>query len=97
MRQGVFLLVSVLLGCSGPAARPDADSPPASPLVSSAALDDTMPVVLATGSEEEGDQPAVLFRCEEGTLRAYLLPGAADEGVTEEQLVPISLDSASSC
>jgi hypothetical protein len=54
-----------------------------------------MPVVPANGSE--GDQPAVLFRCEEGNLRAYLLPGAEDEGVAEEQLVPISLDSAPDC
>lgn len=96
MRQGVLLFVLALPGCSGPAARPDAETWPASPVASASALGDTMPVVPATAPEEEGEQPAVLFRCEEGKLRAYLVPGG-DEGITGEQMVPISLDSAPSC
>ena len=57
-----------------------------------------MPVLPATGSDDEGEQPAVLFRCEEGRLGAYLVPGAAaDETFGGSQMVPITLDSAPSC
>lgn len=96
MRQGLFLFGSVLLGCSGPAARPDPESWPASPVASAAAVDDSVPVLPATGLDEEGEQPAVLFRCEDGGLRAYLVPGGVEE-VTAEQMVPISLDSTPAC
>ena len=98
MRRGLLLSFSVLLGCSGQKARPDAESWPAPPVISGAALDtDTILVDPATASDGEGE-PAVLFRCEEGRLGAYLVPGTAgDEGLAAEQMVPISLDSAPSC
>lgn len=99
MRQGLFLFCSALLGCSGPAARPDAESWPASPVASATLDSDTIPVLPATASDEEEQQPAVLFRCEEGRLGAYLMPagGGDGSGVEEEQMVPIILDSAPSC
>lgn len=99
MRQDLFLFCSALLGCSGPAARPDAESWPASPVASATLDSDTIPVLPANASDDEEEpQPAVLFRCEGGRLGAYLVPAGGDEsGVATEQMVPISLDSAPSC
>lgn len=60
---------------------------------------DTASVLPATEPDGEGEQPAVLFRCEGGRLGAYLVTAASggDGGLFEEQMVPISLDSAPSC
>lgn len=98
VRRGLLLSLSVLVGCSGQKARPDAESWPAPPVISGAALDTgTILVGPAPASDGEGEA-AVLFRCEQGKLGAYLVPGTAgDEGLVAEQMVPISLDSAPSC
>jgi hypothetical protein len=83
VRQGLALLCSVFLGCSAPGDRPGAEAWPRPPVVSGAARD--------------GDQPSVLFRCEEGRLGAYLVPRDSGTEGMEEQLVPITLDSSPSC
>lgn len=83
MRRGLVLFCSVLLGCSGPHDRPGAEAWPDPPVVSGAAGD--------------ADQPAVLFRCEEGRLGAYLVPSDSGNEAMEEQMVPITLDSSPSC
>jgi len=89
----------VLVGCSGPAARPDVDSWPARPLVSAAAPgQDTIPDFPAAEADDEAHQPAVMFHCENGRLGAYLVPSGPEDGDPEgEQMVPIILDSAPSC
>lgn len=98
VRRGLLLSFSVFLGCSGHEARPDVESRPAPTVMSGAVHDtDAIPVVPAAESEGEGE-PAVLFRCEEGRLGAYVVPGApGDGGLVKEHMVPISLDSAPSC
>jgi hypothetical protein len=66
--------------------------------VSGAAVTDTLPALPGTVDNIEGEQPAVMFRCEGGRLGAYLVTTAAgDQGLFEEQMVPISLDSAPGC
>jgi len=99
VRRGLLLSFSVLLGCSGPEARSDAESWPSPVVVSGAALeDDTTPAFPAPGADGESEQPAVVFRCEGGRLGAYLVTTASgDSGLFEEQVVPISLDSAMGC
>ena len=98
MRRGLLLSFSVLLGCSGAEPRSDAESQPALPVVSGAAVDDTLSALPATVGDAEGEQPAVVFRCEEGRLGAYLVTTVAgDRGLFEERMVPISLDSAPGC
>jgi hypothetical protein len=90
------LSFSILVGCSAP--RSDAESRPALPVVSGAAVDDTISALPATAREGDGEQPSVMFRCEEGRLGAYLVTTVADDGgISEEQIVPISLDSAPGC
>lgn len=87
VRRGLLLSVSALLGCSGPEARPDVESGPSPTIVSGAA-----------GAEGESEQPSVVFRCEGGRLGAYLVTTASgDDGLFEDQMVPISLDSALGC
>lgn len=96
VRRGLLVSFSVLLGCSGPGGRSDAESRPAPPVVSGAAVDnDTTATFPAIEGEGEGDQPAVMFRCEGGHLSAYLVTTASGE--FGEQSVPISLDSAPGC
>ena len=98
MRRGLLLSFSVLLGCSSSEARSDAETSPALPVVTGAAVGDTTSAVPATEVDDEGEQPAVVFRCEEGRLGAYLVTTVAgDGGLFEEQMVPISLDSAPGC
>jgi hypothetical protein len=98
VRRSLLLSFSLLFGCSGPESRSDAEPRPALPVVSGAAVDDTISAPPATVGDAEGEQPAVVFRCEEGRLGAYLVTTVAgDRGLFEEQMVPISLDSAPGC
>jgi hypothetical protein len=99
VRRGLFLSFSVLLGCAGPEGRSDAESWPAPPAVSGAAVElDPASVLPATEADGEGEQPAVLFRCDGGRLGAYVVTAASgDDELFGEQMVPISLDSAPSC
>ena len=97
--RGLLLAFSVLLGCSGPDARSDAESWPAPPVMSGATTeDDTIPAFPAPEADSVGEQPAVVFQCEEGRLGAYVVTTVSGEGgQREEQMVPISLDSAPGC
>ena len=96
MRRGLILSFSVLLGCSGSEPRSDAEPRAGLPVVSGVALDDTSSALWT--NEGEREQPAVLFRCKEGRLDAYLVTTVTvDGGISEEQMVPISLDSAPGC
>lgn len=98
MRRGLLLSFSVLLGCSGSEPRSDAQSRPVLPMVSGAAVEDSLSALAATVGDAEDEQPAVVFRCEEGRLGAYLVTTAAgDRGLFDEQMVPVSLDSAPGC
>jgi hypothetical protein len=45
----------------------------------------------------EGDQPTVLFRCEEGRVGAYIVTSPPNTEPTQDQMVRISLDSAPDC
>ena len=95
MRRGLLLSFSILVGCSAP--RSDAESRPALPVVSGA-VDDTISALPATAGDGDAEQPSVMFRCEEGRVGAYLVTTVAgDGGMSEEQMVPISLDSAPAC
>jgi hypothetical protein len=97
VRRDLVLSLVVLAGCSGPAARPDADSWPAPPLVSGAAPDhDTTSAFPAAEADDEA-QPAVMFQCENGRLGAYVVPSGSGEGGLQGEQVPIILDSAPSC
>ena len=49
------------------------------------------------GDLREGSHPTVLFRCEAGKVGAYIVPGTSDSLPSEDQLVPITLDSAPAC
>lgn len=89
-RWSIFCLFAVA-GCSHPEIR--AESP-----------GDSVQVGLATGSltlGEEGDvggqQPEVMFRCEEGKVGAYVVTGSLDSLIFDEQMVRIALDSAPDC
>ncbi len=99
MRRRLFLPLVVLVGCSGPTARPEAESWPARPVLSGATSDqDTIAFVPAAGEDADAPQPAVVFHCEDGRLGAYLVPGGSGEAeLGGEQMVPIILDSAPSC
>ncbi len=82
--------IAGLVGCSHPAIRPEQ------------AAADTLGVersgrTTAADSAAEGNQPTVLFRCEGGRVGAYIVPGSLDTLPLEDQLVPISLDSALEC
>ena len=98
VRRGLLLPFSVLLGCcSGPEARSDAESRPA---VSAAVEDEPASVLPAAGADGEGEQTAVVFRCEEGRLGAYLIvgtPAELESGQIDEDAVAVRLDSAPSC
>jgi len=98
VRRVLLLPFSVLLACSGPA-RPGAGSSPAPPVLSGATTeDDTLPAFSPPGADSASQQPAVVFRCEEGRLGAYVVTTVSGEGgLLEEQMVPISLDSAPGC
>ena len=76
-------------GCSNPALR------------AGQGVADTLQVNTSSRTVEdtaaEGNQPTVLFRCEGGRVGAYIVPGSFDTLVSEDQLVPISLDSAPEC
>ncbi len=96
VRRGLLLSCSILVGCSAP--RSGAESQPALPVVSGAAGDDTISALPATAQHGDGEQPSVMFRCDEGRLGAYLVTTVAgDGGTSEEQMVPITLDSAPGC
>lgn len=96
MRRGLLLSISILVGCSAP--RSDAESRPALLVVSGAAVDDTISALPAIAQDGDGEQPSVMFRCDEGRLGAYLVTTiAGDNETSEEQMVPITLDSAPGC
>ena len=99
MRRGVLLSVLAVLGCSAPEARSGSESGRASPDTAAAGLQaDSLSVLPPAEAESAGEQPGVVFRCEEGRLGAYLVTTAAGAGgVYEDQMVPIRLDSAPGC
>lgn len=44
-----------------------------------------------------GEQPTVLFRCEEGRVGAYVVTGEFEDQPAQDQMVRINLDSAPRC
>ncbi len=89
-RSWVVTGIAGVVGCSNPALRAEQ------------AVADTLRVEMsrrpiAADSAAEGSQPTVLFRCEGGRVGAYIVPGSLDTLPLEDQLVPISLDSALEC
>lgn len=88
-RRWIVTGIAGVLGCSNPALRPEQ------------AVADTLRVETsrrtAPDSAPEGSQPTVLFRCEGGRVGAYIVPGSLDTLPWEDQLVPITLDSAPEC
>ena len=95
VRRGLLLSVLAVLGCSAPEARAGSESGRASPDTAAGGL---QPDSLSSEADSTVGQPAVVFRCEEGRLGAYLVTAAAgDGGVYEDQMVPIRLDSAPGC
>jgi hypothetical protein len=99
VRLGLLLSVLAVLACSAPEARSGAESGRASPDTAATGLQaDTLSILPPAEVESAGDQPGVVFRCEEGRLGAYLVTAAAGEGgLYEDQMVPIRLDSAPGC
>ena len=91
MRYRWPLCLAPLLGCSDAEIRPTSAG-------------HGLPVGMATGSLKpasdsiaEGEQPTVMFRCEEGRLGAYIVSSAPDTEPSQDQMVRISLDSAPDC
>lgn len=91
MRYSWPLCLVVLLGC------PDAE-------IRSRSAGDQLPAGTATGSLNpasdggvEGEQPTVMFRCEDGRVGAYIVTSPLDTEPTQDQMVRISLDSAPDC
>ena len=85
------LCLALLLGCS------DAE-------IRSTSAGDQLPVGMATGSLRPaadssvvGEQPTVMFRCEEGKVGAYIVTSPLDTEPTQDQMVRISLDSVPDC
>ena len=83
--------VFAFVGCSHPEIRAESSR-------------DSVHVELATGSltlsldgNDAGQQPDVMFRCEEGKVGAYVVTGSLDSLISGEQLVRIALDSAPDC
>jgi hypothetical protein len=77
------LSLTVLIGCSDPRIQPEA-----------------APERIEVGSAlngVEGDQPTVMFSCEEGRVTAYAVTGPVDGAISAEQMVRIDLDSAPDC
>jgi hypothetical protein len=74
-----------------------------SPALPERAAADTLSIEAGIGSAAfEGDlredgHPTVLFRCDAGKVGAYIVPGTFDSLPSEDQLVPITLDSAPAC
>jgi hypothetical protein len=87
-RIGLGVCVFIVVGCSGGDLRSGAQGP-----VASATADDEGGAEVEAG----GEQPTVLFRCEEGTIGAYVVTGEFDDQPAEDQMVRISLDSAPRC
>ncbi len=81
-------VVSVI-GCSNPALRVGQEA------VDTVGVEASSRSALADSGA--GNQPTVLFRCEGGRVGAYIVPGSFDTLSSEDQLVPISLDSAPEC
>jgi hypothetical protein len=82
--------LSILPGCSSPAIGADAISDTTHVVVATAA-------VTSTSANEQGEQPTVLFRCEDGIIGAYIVSDWADSVPSGEHMVPIALDSALGC
>lgn len=85
---GLGVCVLMLVGCSNEEVRSGAQE-----LVASATADD----LVGAQGEPAGAQPTVLFRCENGRIGAYVVTGDFEDQPTEDQMVPISLDSAPGC
>ncbi len=51
----------------------------------------------AANAGTEGEEPTVMFRCEEGRVAAYVVTGPLDGVISAEQMVRINLDSAPGC
>ena len=89
-RSLVLTWLAGAVACSNPALpeRAAADTVPTEAGIGSAALESDL---------REGRHPTVLFRCEAGKVGAYIVPGTLDSLPSENQLVPITLDSAPTC
>jgi hypothetical protein len=84
---GLGVCVLMLVGCSNEEVRSGAQEP-----MASATAD-----LVGAQMEPAGAQPTVLFRCENGRVGAYVVTGEFEDQPTEDQMVPISLDSAPGC
>ena len=89
-RRWIVTGIAGVLGCSNPALRPEE-------AVADTVRVETSRRTTAADSAAEGSQPTVLFRCEGGRVGAYIVPGSVDTLPWEDQLVPITLDSAPEC
>jgi hypothetical protein len=83
--------LTVLLGCSDPEIR---SQPAGAPVHGETATGSLTP---SSDAAAEGEQPTVMFRCEEGTMGAYVVTGFLDSLTGQEQMVRITLDSAPDC
>ena len=88
--RGIWVVTGVasVMGCSSPASRAAGQE--------AVDTEASSPPALAEPAAA-GNHPTVLFRCEGGRVGAYLVPGSVDTLPSDDELVPISLDSAPEC
>jgi hypothetical protein len=90
VRYSLPLCLALVLACSGAEIR-------------STSAGERLPDATTTGSltapdsSVENEQPTVMFRCEQGSVGAYIVTSPSGAEPTQDQMVRISLDSALDC